>query len=235
MSASFHDEQEHWIEFLKWVDNTVESTPYFRGHQDKQHTDKMLPSIGREEAGKYHAVTEDKLFKAFKREARMIEPGVDFTDADWLAVAQHHGLPTRLMDWSINPLVAMFFAVSDGNESKDAEIVAVDFDEKYFQESDANFDPFGFKQDVCILHPPHRAARITSQKGVFTIHRDPTKPFTLNDTIVSEKNRFVVPKGFKAAFRRRIYTLGYDHFSIGRDLDGLCEALAWRYEEGDLQ
>jgi hypothetical protein len=48
----------------------------------------------------------------------------------WLSVAQHHGLPTNLMDWSVNPLVGLYFAVEDGFSDRkienDGEIWAFD-------------------------------------------------------------------------------------------------------------
>lgn len=56
------------------------------------------------------------------------------SDWEWLSVAQHHGLPTLLLDWSINPLVALYFSAWKYSGEKDGVFYQMELQDKGFRD-----------------------------------------------------------------------------------------------------
>jgi hypothetical protein len=107
------------------------------------------------------------LLDEFKRRARTFLPLPPSSDWEWLVLAQHFGLPTRLLDWTENPLVALFFAVRDRNEIvNDGIIYAYHHGVKAIDLSSTN-DPFTLDQ-VELVRPPHLDQRVIVQQSIFT-------------------------------------------------------------------
>jgi hypothetical protein len=101
------DAQEIWKGFLDFVELHNQTRWVFRGCGSPEF--EFIPTIGRAQA--YSRENEINIFRAFQRSATLLLKAPPSNDWEWMALAQHHGLPTRLLDWTTNPLVACFFAV----------------------------------------------------------------------------------------------------------------------------
>ena len=96
------------------------------------------------------------------------------TELQWLGLAQHNGLATRLLDWTENPLVALFFALRSQVLGNTRILYALRTDDFVYVDDTEN--PFGFGK-VVLHQPPHISPRISAQRGLFSIHPDPSTAF----------------------------------------------------------
>lgn len=123
----------------------------------------------------YTNVTDISLFSYWKRRAIAHLEKEQYSEWELLAIAQHTGLPTRLLDWTHNPLVAAFFATSENYDVDGAIYI-------YNPDSIINYEiaePFDYdeKETVKFHLPNSSSSRIINQLGYFSVHGNPKRFF----------------------------------------------------------
>ena|SRR2546430_13426045 len=150
------------------------------------------------------------------------------TDFDWLSIAQHYGLPTRLLDWTGNALAALWFAVASdpGPGVTEGVVWVLEVEPKNEKKPSRNESPFELNRTY-IFQPFHIDRRIAAQVGWFSIHRyseERGKFYALDNIKLYKPNiqRYPVPIAAFDKLRAELRLVGVTQATIFPDLAGLC-------------
>jgi hypothetical protein len=206
---------------------------YFRG----QVRDWLLrPSLARESATEQERAMESECFE------KLAEILPNMNDWERATIAQHYGVPTRLLDWSENPLVGLYFALDDKNYDSEDGVIWILEDKTAVVKKVASLrDGSGLRK---LKYPrPYRAwrdlqlkiPRTKAQRGSVTSQPDLSKEFNEQnfDQNTQSLKKFIVPKKSKTQLREQLDILGVteerlfpDFLDIGNkrptDLVGAC-------------
>ena len=181
----------------------------------------------------------DTYFEQFQRRCMEFPPHHHMEESNewrWLFFAQHHRLKTRLLDWTKDPLVAIYFAVENilsrqEDQSECGAVWALHVNDKHFK------NPKDFKDikdinainDWILINPPPFTPRIARQSGLFSYHPD-RDPASLNKIHLRKGEQLVKIKieakngnNPTADIRKQLGILNIHHGSLFPDPDGVAQ------------
>lgn len=196
---------------------------------------ELLPRIASKKNVLPTLENERAMFNAFRHEAVSFISPEPSSEWEWLAVAQHHGLPTRLLDWSTNALGALWFSVRHpaGDQQSGVIWIYLPDDADVIRSPSADESPFA-ADTIKVYLPRHTFGRVRSQSGAFTVH-----------TFLRRENRFVpldensqqnmrlikvlIPPSHFALIRHDLFRCGIHAGSLFPDVGGIAERIRSMY------
>lgn len=208
---------------------------YYRGESSLEH--KLVPKAGRPHYQKKN-LSDIDMFERWRRHAIAFMDNQVENKWDLLAIAQHHGLATRLLDWTFNPMIAAFFAVTLPDNSIEVEtesIVYAHYSTRPFINAELYPDPFHINNPdatsdkIYRLSPRSIVPRIMRQGGIFTIHFPPSTALEEHLPEGDRLEKIIIDSNYRRSFAIELSHYGINKMSLFPDLDGLSRHINWSY------
>ncbi|KKO20613.1 MAG: FRG domain-containing protein [Candidatus Brocadia sp.] len=230
---------ESFSHFIQKIENNCSSDDFlFRG----QNNDWPLrPKLGRlvedglirDKSIKIEKL-EIKLLETFKRFAKPHINELPQNQFQLLALAQHHGLPTRLLDWTSSPLVALWFTVEKPCENDYGVVWAFEpIKDGYLNNAMEDVELSSIDKTI-IFQPELISPRIISQNGWFSVHafNESKDNFTRFDKIKRYKDlliKFTIDKSLFKDIRHSLDRCGINQSTMYPGIDGVAGYSSWNH------
>lgn len=223
----------HLSDVLAWVSQHCDGEEWvFRGQSDSNW--RLYPSIARPDP----SVNPEKAQFAILEELKLRLPSVyekDLKD-DWslLALAQHHGAPTPLLDWTRSPLVALWFAVAEKVRTASVTNAAVwafrtEANDFVTEDERRNQSPLTVTK-TRFFESSYFDRRLAAQQGLFSVHKwwaegGKVVPLDGNSALRERLKKLIVRKDNLVPIVKQLIKVGVGSASVFPDLEGLCQHL----------
>lgn len=225
---------------------------WYRGVSNSDY--QLIPSIYRDNVWYWDIQQEKNITHSFIHRAKgYINNSSTIGIWEWYQIMQHHGLPTRLLDWTEGYLIALYFSVRNivnknipavwvlnphGLNEYTSKLYVIYFTDSITRDSDDNeiVDKYlpgsnGLPNLPIALAPPYVDERMSSQKSCFTVHGKNMEGFEsifkLNKKI--QLCQLTIDPTKAESIRNELYKMGITEATLFPDLEGLARELRYKF------